>query len=123
MILPGGENVERGGAFQIVVSVSARDGLPARAATLADFDALAGLREALAQSVPPVWALQETGQPDLSALANGNPALPATMDCWPLVLDQLKQRFDWVLLPTRHSQLPMWVISWAAAGTCSALTA
>lgn len=76
-----------------------------------------GLREALAQSVPPVWALQESGQPELCAVASGNPAIPATMDCWPLVLDQLKQRFDWILVDAAewgHPELP------ALAGTCAA---
>ena len=76
-----------------------------------------GLREVLGRSVPLVWALQETGQADLIALAAGNPAVPATVDCWPLVLDQLKQRFDWVLVDAAewgHPELP------ALAGTCAA---
>lgn len=57
-----------------------------------------GLREVLARTVPLAWALHETGQSKLQVLPAGTGDDEPAMDLWPLLLDQLKQRFDWVLI-------------------------
>ncbi len=76
-----------------------------------------GLREVLARSVPLIWAIQETGQQGLNVLTAGAASIAPVMDDWPFVLDQLKQRFDWVLVDAAewgHPELP------ALSGTCAA---
>jgi Mrp family chromosome partitioning ATPase len=76
-----------------------------------------GLREVLARTVPLAWGLQESGQMNLSVLSAGNlPGEPA-MDLWPLVLDQLRHRFDLVLIDAAECQRPEWP---AVAGTATA---
>jgi len=57
-----------------------------------------GMREVLARTVPLAWALQDTARPNLHVLAAGVNNTAATMDMWPLLLDHLRQRFDWVLI-------------------------
>ena len=76
-----------------------------------------GLRELLSRTVPLVWALQETGLPNLSALVDGQSTGEPDITAWPMVLEQLKQRFDWVLVDAAewgHLELP------ALSGKCSA---
>jgi Mrp family chromosome partitioning ATPase len=80
-----------------VAVVDAQFSRPACAARLGAAPA-PGLREVLARTVPLVWALQETGLPNLHLLANGQASAEPSMDVWPLVLDQLRQRFDWILI-------------------------
>jgi len=57
-----------------------------------------GLREALARTVPPTWSIQETVEPNLYALAGGQSPTEPPLDLLPGLLDQLRQRFDWILL-------------------------
>jgi hypothetical protein len=76
-----------------------------------------GLFEVLARTVPLTWAMQASGQPNLDALTSGKPVGQPNMDIWPLVIDQLKQRFDWVLVDAAewgHPELS------ALSGTCAA---
>jgi Mrp family chromosome partitioning ATPase len=100
-----------------VIVVDAQFARPACAARLGGAP-LPGLREVLARTVPLVWALQETGLPQLHLLANGQPTREPIMDVWPLVLDQLRQRSDWILIDSpdwgSRPELP------ALAATCPA---
>jgi Mrp family chromosome partitioning ATPase len=76
-----------------------------------------GLREVLARTVPLAWGLQETGQANLTVLTAGALAGATTMDLWPLVLDQLRHRFDLVLIDAAECHRPEWP---ALAGTATA---
>ncbi|MFL5341763.1 MAG: hypothetical protein ACJ8F7_16585 [Gemmataceae bacterium] len=57
-----------------------------------------GLREVLARTAPLAWGVQNAGVPNLNVLAHGNRAGEPALDVWPLALDQLRRRFDWVLI-------------------------
>ena len=57
-----------------------------------------GLWDMLGRTIPLAWGFQETGLPNLSALTGGNRFGEPSLDIWPLLLDQLRQRFDWVLI-------------------------
>jgi Mrp family chromosome partitioning ATPase len=57
-----------------------------------------GLREALARTMPPLWSIQETVEPNLYALAAGQSPVEPPLDLLPGLLDQLRQRFDWIFL-------------------------
>ncbi len=76
-----------------------------------------GLREVLARTVPLAWGLQETGQANLTVLTAGTLGGDAAMDLWPLVLDQLRHRFDLVLIDAAECHRPEWP---ALAGTATA---
>src|SRR5262245_2418271 len=80
-----------------VAIVDAQFNRPACAARLGAAPA-PGLREVLARTVPLLWALQVTGVPNLHLLANGTINAEPAIDIWPLVLGQLRQRFDWILV-------------------------
>jgi hypothetical protein len=76
-----------------------------------------GLIEVLSRTVPLGLAIQATGQANLEALTSGSVSGPPDMGLWPLVLDQLKQRFDWILVDAAewgHPELPV------LSGTCAA---
>jgi len=57
-----------------------------------------GLREVLARTAPLAWGVQNAGVPNLHVLANGGRAGEPVLDVWPLALDQLRRRFDWILI-------------------------
>src|SRR5579864_5389210 len=57
-----------------------------------------GLREALARTMPPMWSIQETAEPNLFAIAAGQNPLEPPLDLLPTLLDQLRQRFDWIFV-------------------------
>jgi Mrp family chromosome partitioning ATPase len=57
-----------------------------------------GLREVLARTAPLAWGVQDAGVPNLHVLANGGRAGEPVLDVWPLALDQLRKRFDWILI-------------------------
>jgi hypothetical protein len=73
-----------------------------------------GIREILGRTIPLAWGFQETGVPNLSALTSGNRFGEPSLDIWPLLLDQLRQRFDWVLIDAAE---------WADRPDLTALTA
>lgn len=76
-----------------------------------------GLRDVLARTVPLVWGLKESGKPQLSVLPAGRPTAPVIPDLWPIVLDQLNQRFDWILIDGPLAGTAAWP---AFAGTSAA---
>jgi Mrp family chromosome partitioning ATPase len=57
-----------------------------------------GLREALARTMPAMWSIQETAEPTLFAIAAGQNPLEPPLDLLPALLDQLRQRFDWIFV-------------------------
>jgi Mrp family chromosome partitioning ATPase len=99
-----------------IVVVDANLDRPAVAARLGAAPA-PGLREVLARTVPLAWGLQETGQTNLTVLTAGTHAGETAMDLWPLVLDQLRHRFDLVLIDAAECHRPEWS---ALAGTATA---
>lgn len=77
-----------------------------------------GLREVLARTVPLSWGVHDTGLPHLNVLPNGQRAGEPDFSIWPVLLDQLRQRFDWILIDAApwesRPELPVLV------GTCPA---
>jgi Mrp family chromosome partitioning ATPase len=57
-----------------------------------------GIREVLARTAPLMWTIQETAVSGLSAVAAGQRPEHPAIDLWPVLLDQLQQRFDWILI-------------------------
>ena len=59
-----------------------------------------GLREVLDRTAPVLWGLHRTAQPNLLAMPAGAPGADAAkgLDCLPSLVEQLRQRFDWVLI-------------------------
>lgn len=57
-----------------------------------------GLGDILAGAVPLAWATQETGLPNLRALAYGQHSGAPALESWRALSEQLRQRFDWVLI-------------------------
>jgi Mrp family chromosome partitioning ATPase len=57
-----------------------------------------GLRDVVARIVPLPWAVQETGETRLSVLTAGTDHGTAALEGVPAVIDQLSQRFDWILI-------------------------
>jgi Mrp family chromosome partitioning ATPase len=80
-----------------VVVVDANLARPAIAARV-DAAAAPGLGEILARTVPLAWGIQETALSNLHVVTAGQAPGEPVMDLWPLVLDQLQNRFDWVLI-------------------------
>jgi Mrp family chromosome partitioning ATPase len=99
-----------------IVVVDANFDRPAVAQRLG-LAAAPGLREVLARTVPLAWGLQETGQANLTVLSAGTFGGETSMDLWPIVLDQLRHRFDLVLIDAAECQRPEWP---ALAGTATA---
>jgi Mrp family chromosome partitioning ATPase len=80
-----------------VAVIDAQFARPACAARLGAAPA-PGLREVLARTVPLLWALQVTALPNLHLLANGALSAEPAMDAWPALLDQMRQRFDLIIV-------------------------
>jgi Mrp family chromosome partitioning ATPase len=57
-----------------------------------------GLSDVLQRRTPLNWALQATGQADLTALTGGRATSGPDLTNLPPVLETLRQRYDWVLL-------------------------
>jgi Mrp family chromosome partitioning ATPase len=56
-----------------------------------------GLRDVIARQNPLSWSMQETMQPNLSALTAGREDAPPASDLIPIV-EQLRSRNDWIIL-------------------------
>jgi Mrp family chromosome partitioning ATPase len=82
---------------QRVVVVDANFSRPAVAIRLGLAPA-PGMREVLAKTAPLLWTVQKTAIPSLSAVAVGQRPEHPAIDLWPVLLDQLQQRFDWILI-------------------------
>jgi Mrp family chromosome partitioning ATPase len=80
-----------------VVVVDANLSRPAIAARVGAASA-PGLAEVLARTVPLAWGVQDTDLANLHVLAAGQSQGDPAMDLWPVVLDQLRSRFDWVMI-------------------------
>ncbi|HEV3146020.1 MAG TPA: hypothetical protein VGZ47_19190 [Gemmataceae bacterium] len=57
-----------------------------------------GLRESLARTVPSTWALQETAEANLHAVAAGQSPAEPPLDLLPGLLDQFRHRFEWIFV-------------------------